>query len=373
MSLFKGTIEQYYGFNAFTVGAANRNIFTIDFPTLPTSLGEFDIYLIGTANGVTKSTRSLIAEYGVTVSEFNVDTGKIILSHNPAQGDTIEVILKSPDLGNYQYISIDDVVANFIVGYVGEGKVIPKVRRSDVLFHAMRSLQELSYDTLKSQKSIEFTLGANLLMPLPHDYVNYIKLSKMDSAGIERILHPIRYTSNPSALTNEITGEYIFDGNGNHIVASESETWKAYQKNDLTDSSDSNKRYDTDDLDFLLGNRYGLDPEQATSNGNYYIDELKGNIHFSSNLSSKNIILKYISDGLGADGDMIVHKFAEEAMYKCIAYAIMSTRANIQEFIIRRYKKERFAAIRTAKLRLSNLKTEELAQVIRGKSKIIKH
>tara|TARA_R100000742_G_C4277936_1_gene100244 strand:+ start:875 stop:1996 length:1122 start_codon:yes stop_codon:yes gene_type:complete len=373
MSLFKGTIEQYYGFNAFTVPASNRNIYTIDFPTLPSSTADFDAYLTGTANGVTKTERTLLSAYSVTISEYNPNTGKIILSHSPDAGGNFEIILKSPDLGNYQYVSIDDIIANFIVGYVGEGKVISKARRSDIQFHAMRALQELNYDTLKSRKSIEFTLGSNLLMKLPHDYVNYVKVVKTDSVGVERVLQPMRWSSNPTAHTNEATGEYIFDSDGNHVTASESTIWTNMKNNDYSDTADIDKRYDTDDLDFLLGNRYGLEPSEAHSNGHYYIDELKGNIHFSSNLANKTIILKYISDGLGAEGDMVVHKFAEEAMYKCIAYAIMSTRANIQEFIIRRYKKERFAAIRTAKLRLSNLKTEELAQVMRGKSKILKH
>ena len=36
-------------------------------------------------------------------------------------------------------------------------------------------------------------------------------------------------------------------------------------------------------------------------------------------------------------------------------------------------KKERFAEQRKAKLRLSNFKIEELAQIMRGKSKWIKH
>ena len=70
---------------------------------------------------------------------------------------------------------------------------------------------------------------------------------------------------------------------------------------------------------------------------------------------------------------MKVHKFAEEAMYKCIAYAIMSTRANVPEYLVRRFQKDKFAAVRKAKLRLSNLKIEELTQVLRGKSKQIKH
>ena len=60
-------------------------------------------------------------------------------------------------------------------------------------------------------------------------------------------------------------------------------------------------------------------------------------------------------------------------MYKWITYAILSTRANVQEYIIQRYKKERFAAVRTAKLRLSDIKLEEITQILRGKSKQIKH
>ena len=68
-----------------------------------------------------------------------------------------------------------------------------------------------------------------------------------------------------------------------------------------------------------------------------------------------------------------MHKFAEEAMYKSIIYAILSTKSNIPEYIVRRYKKERFAAIRSAKLRLSNIKLEEITQIFRGKSKQIKH
>ena len=69
---------------------------------------------------------------------------------------------------------------------------------------------------------------------------------------------------------------------------------------------------------------------------------------------------------------MVVHKFAEEAMYKSIAYAIFSTTITGQNFVPR-FKQEKFAAIRQAKLRLSNLKIEELTQIMRGKSKWIKH
>ena len=40
---------------------------------------------------------------------------------------------------------------------------------------------------------------------------------------------------------------------------------------------------------------------------------------------------------------------------------------------LNRFRRERRAAMRNAKLRLSNLKLKELTQVMRGKSKQIKH
>jgi hypothetical protein len=76
---------------------------------------------------------------------------------------------------------------------------------------------------------------------------------------------------------------------------------------------------------------------------------------------------------LGTDDEMQVHKFAEEAIYKYIAHAVLSTRANTPEYQIARFKKEARAAKRNAKLRLSNVKIAELAQVMRNQSKWIKH
>ena len=69
---------------------------------------------------------------------------------------------------------------------------------------------------------------------------------------------------------------------------------------------------------------------------------------------------------------MKVHKFAEEALYKHIAFNILATRRNVPEYVVQRYKKERRAALRNAKLRLSKINLEEISQVMRGKSKHIK-
>jgi len=273
--------------------------------------------------------------------------------------------------GNYQFISLKDIVGNFLISYVGEGKIIPRVRRQDVLFHAQRAIQELSYDTFKSTKAQEIEIPPSLTMPLPHDYVNYVKITFHDDSGLEHIIYPARKTSNPTAILQDGNFHYTFDSSSKLSTASDSDTWTAFSSNATSTSQNSDQslyEYHTD-----TGKRFGLNPENAQSNGVFFIDELKGRIHFSSDLSNKTITLKYVSDSLGTDSEMIVHKFAEEAMYKWIAHAILSTRENIQEYIVQRFKKERFAAIRQAKLRLSNIKIEELTQVMRGKSKQIKH
>ena len=433
---------------------------------------------------------------------------------------------------NYQFTSLDDIISQFMIAYVGEDKIIPRVKRLDVAFHAQRAMQELSFDTFKSTKAQEITVPASLQMILPQDYVNYTKISWVDSAGIKHLLYPASKTSNPisnplqddngdftlqavgtlvdtssdivldaeykdilvgmlvkgpyipddtlvsatsnlsgittitiddgdgnavtpnedltnATLTFENTGEFLGDGtlikpqksshivetlswggtavlnvitanaaadiadikvgmlvshdvfnagtvvtnvDGTTIVVSnnlnnttavttgeitfispdliDTDTWSSYKSATPSENQDD---YQDDTYWPMDGSRYGLDPQHAQANGSFYIDNLRGLIHFSSNVSGETVVLDYISDSLGTDGEMQVHKFAEEAMYKWIAYAILSTRANTQEYIINRFRKERFAAVRTAKLRLSNIKLEEITQILRGKSKQIKH
>ena len=284
--------------------------------------------------------------------------------------------------GDYQFVSLDNIINAFMVAYVGEDKIITKVNRTDVQFHAMRAIQELSYDVFRSFKSQEIEIPNTLLMPLPQDYVNYVKLVKVDSNGIERILYPTGKTSNPFAIEQDSDGVYQFTDSdmdavddtlvqqGSETPAGfESDTWSNYKSQTPTDA------YSDDKTDLEIdqrGRRYGLDPQHAQSNGTFFIDQRNGYIHFGSSLAGKIVTLKYISDGLGTDGEMLVHKFCEEAAYKWIAYGILSTRSNIPPFIIQRFKKEKFAETRKAKIRLSNIKMEEFTQVLKGLGKQIK-
>ena len=493
------------------------------------------------------------------------------------------------NLGEYQFISLTEIIDNFQAAYVGEGKILENVMKGDITFHAYRALQELHYDTVKSCKSQEIEVCSSLKMPLPHDYINYVKLAYIDSNGIEHNLYPARNTGNPFAIQQNEDCSYAFeDGDLMHqkdcvitsltcsalnipdlrselekedpftklseqgiynylenwktkvdeycncasnlpgsddnpnpkekeglidVGCGEQQDWKVfdcflgktyaynvYTAAGLSDSdcaiilggmakihvgsanspigmlnkgrlgslekvkeikakpkdytikggagddskslylkaiaasvkaytedggelfgwdnirdyitsgwpsdttassevcntdSDSWNRYktggigtgnvaidsassvhasvDTDNYSNNFGERYGIDPQYTQGNGSYFIDCMRGNIHFSSNLSGRTIVLRYISDGVGTEDEAIVHKFAEEAMYKWIAYGCVGARADAPEYLVSRLKKERFAETRKAKIRLSNIKIEEISQVFRGKSKWIKH
>ena len=274
--------------------------------------------------------------------------------------------------GDYQYVKFADIVNQFMIAYVGGDKIISKARTTDVAFHPQRALQEFSYDTFKNTKAQEIEIPPSLKMILPQDFVNYVKIVTKGPNGTELPLYPTMRTSNPIAILQDNVYGYTFDGSGNLLNATESDTWTAF-KTASSSSNPSNATFEDELHNASVGTRYGLDPQHANKNGSFYIDNIKGFIHFSSNLSTKTVTLKYITDGLGSESDMIVHKFAEEAMYKYIAHAILATKSNTPEYLVQRFKKEKRAATRTAKLRLSNIKIEELTQVMRGKSKQIKH
>ena len=527
------------------------------------------------------------------------------------------------DFGNYQFISLDEVVSQFLSIYVGQDKVIPKIKRGDVQFHAMRALRELSFDTFKSYKSQQIELPPSLQMILPHDYVNYTKISWSDSSGIKHPLYPTTNTNNPFHIRQDDDKSYLFSSDENKVengdfssdifhqgnwlkggptynkawsqlesngkkpkylkdkirkyggalsmeflpfwhtgtasnpglvgsrsygiwqkidvrniryidfkatgksadqatssttgdmadygvvrvgltsidpatglkqdgsvgwarpdgtaigagygnpfntnhpspnyltssydidylqwndgtesekskldiyveeydfiylyiqsfvpfkaasitaptgvgttsMSPSSASWTTYSVNTVDDisitsaepahrlthknlsknsdtwnnyksrtpSENNNDDYEDDTYWPHDGKRYGLEPSHAQANGSFFIDQRLGKIHFSSNLSGKEVILDYISDSLGTDEEMVVHKFAEDAMYKHILCDVMMSRANIGRNQIMYYKKDKFAAVRKAKLRLSNIKIEELTQILRGKSKWIKH
>ena len=295
-----------------------------------------------------------------------------------AYGQTVE-----DNYNSYSYVTLEDIINNFLVAYVGVGKLIQSVQRTDVIFHAKRGLQEFSYDTLKSIHSQELNIPASLNVVIPQDYVNYVSVSWIDQLGIKRPIYPANnLTTSPYETpiqdqlgipTNDNFGENI---EGTSLTE---ERWKRANDNLLNGQLGNNVDQAIDfqnqfgfEGSWNWGRQYGLDPQLAQTNGWFNINEREGKMSFSSNLVGKLIVLEYISDGLAYELDTRVPKMAEDAMYAYVVHAILSTRVNQPEYIVQRLQKDKRAKLRNAKIRLSNIKLDEIVQVMRGKSKWIK-
>ena len=401
--LITETNSQYYaGSQTFEAPIANSTITTtfdtdlifgnFDPTTAGYNLNNFRLYV--SALGLPGTFQEYISDYTVTKNVIKLTTPPQagewfvvqLLSQyggeygdRDAYGDVVE-----DNYGGYAYTTLDDVITNFMIGYVGAGKLIPSVKTTDVIFFAKRGLQEFSYDTLKSIRSQELNIPANLSIPLPQDYVNYVNVSWIDGQGIKHIIYPTTLTTNPYEIPGQDTQGIPIQDNVGENIDTTSITEDRWATNNLEQINAAQSNLTgmllSDGLgyggmygDNYFGQRYGLQPETAQVNGWFTINERNGKMSFSSDLADKLIILEYISDGLGYDADMKIPKLAEEALYAHISHAILATRINQPEYVIQRLRREKSAKLRNAKIRLSNIKLNEFVQIARGKSKWIKY
>lgn len=407
MGLITETNQQYYqGAQGFLSTGSNSQVYPTTFDTdlvfgnwnpvnADYALNNFKVYT--SANGLPGTYTEYLLAYTVVNNVIDITatlaTGTFVVVQlkvltggkygqteaEKAYGDTVE-----DNYGSYEYIKLSDAIDNFMVGYVGDGKLIQTAKKSDVLFFAKRSLQEFSYDTLKSIHSQELNIPASLSVILPQDYVNYVRVSWIDQLGVKRIIYPANnLTIAPFGTpVQDQAGVPTQDNFGENIEGTSitEERWKkandtlidGQQGNSIDEVIDFQNAYGFEGS-WNWGRQYGLDPQNAQANGWFNMDERDGKMSFSSNLAGKLIVLEYISDGLGYDADTKVPKMAEDALYASILYSMISTRAGQQEYLVARLQKDRRAKLRNAKIRLSNIKLDEIVQVMRGKSKWIKH
>ena len=411
MSLITETNQQYYqgaqGFRGDGVELSFKTTFDTDL-----ILGSFDPNDINYSLNNFKlytSTSGLPGSYVEYITDFSVVDNSITFEagSEPVDGLYIVVQLKKLDgglygateaekaygevvennYGGYSYITLDDAIDNFMVGYVGDGKLIQTAKKSDVLFFAKRGLQEFSYDTLKSVKSAELTIPISLTLPLPQDYVSYVKVSWIDQLGVKHVIYPANNLTTSPYYTQiqDEKGVPTQDNFGSDIEGTSITQERWHEGNAQDFLLDNAGLSGINDFAFNwnqngewigyrnYGELYGLDPQYSQMNGWFNLNEREGKMSFSSHLVNRLIVLEYVSDGLAYDSDTKIPKMAEEALYVHILHAIISTRANQPEYLVQRLKKERSAKLRNTKIRLSNIKLEEITQVMRGKSKWIKH
>jgi hypothetical protein len=376
MGLIKETNAQYYSGQQVHIAASSGT-------TTENVSWKGNIALMETTPGVQNTNYRVTLENQALIegTDYTMTNNVVSITKTRTAGQIfiIQLLEKAieSNYGGYAYTTLDDIINNFIVAYVGDDKLVPSAKRTEIVFHAKRGLQEFSYDTLKSIKSQELTVPNSLSIVIPQDYVQHVKMSWVGDDGVKHIIYPTTLTSNPSSLPiQDSDGVPLQDSFSENIEDSTSiteENWKKANKNRLSNKFfENNSDARIGDRDSAFGQRYGLNPSTAQSNGWFTINSREGKISFSANLVDKVIILEYISDGLAYDADTKVPKLAEEAMYAHLSYSLLAGRINQPEYIVRRLKQDRSAKLRNAKIRLSNINISEITQVMRGKSKLIK-
>ena len=182
------------------------------------------------------------------------------------------------------FISVNDIVNNFIISYTGPGKIIPDSKRTEIIFHARRCLQEFAYETIKSQ-----------------------------------------FTEGPTAVTAGAGNEIALPTDFVAVISAINDGFSATVK--LTE----------------------VDTLAALSTGEFFINYITKTIVYGD---TGNATLTYLSNALTTDESAAIPKLAEEAMYVCMVYAILSNREKTDLNTLQRLLIEKTDKLERAKSRL---------------------
>ena len=191
------------------------------------------------------------------------------------------------------FISLNDIINNFIISYTGPGKLIPDSNRTEVVFHARRCLQEFAYETLKSQFHDEFlaaTIESLTTYTQPVDNVAIISIKRAAASGAGAV---------PTILMKEVSGTDIVPGNNEYVV-----------------------------------------------------DYSAKIITFNNTLNATEVLYTYLSNALTTDESAAIPKLAEEALYACMVYAILANRENTNPGVLQRLLIEKIDKLERSKSRL---------------------
>jgi hypothetical protein len=271
--------------------------------------------------------------------------------------------------GEYQYVTLTELVNNFITNMVGDDKLLSNVKRYNVLYHMKRGISELSYDALKDIRNVELEIGDTLSVPLPIDYISYVRVSVVGDDGTLQPLAINNKTTIARSYLQDHQYNILFDQDGYPLEATPS----------VVENNFSGSTYIKVPSDEAKGNytvsaspNFNFDTSQ-NGNGTFVIDKRTGRMNFSSNIFSKIVVIEYISDGLEGDPEFIsVHKFAEQALYEYVKYMILNNKYGVQEYVINRAKRDYHSALQNAKIRLLELRKVNLHGILNNRKQWLK-
>ena len=273
--------------------------------------------------------------------------------------------------GSYQYVSIADVVNNFMLYYVGPDKQLDNVARHEVLFHAKQGIKNLNFN-MSSAKVVELEVGDDLKFVLPPDYVNWVRISMLVNGTLIK-LNENRTANSALGYLQDNNLDILFDQNGDVMIGDSELDIDRLSGELYTGPGIYNGCYGYNvDGTWLFSRRFGVDPGELVSGPTFRINN--GVIDFSTGVSGYKIVIEYISDGMegGDNTKIVVNKLAEEFIYRHIKYALLNQKRGIPQYEKEAAKRERKAEYNNAKIALSGIHPSRLLMTLRSQGKWIK-
>lgn len=269
----------------------------------------------------------------------------------------------SGQFGEYQYTTLEEVVNNFMFEQDDDSYAAHTDRNRAALF-GKKGVRELYYDVVNEIISIELDLDPSLIIPLPHDYIKYVRISWVDQSGKK---HPLAYDR-----TFNLAQAYLQDDNYDFLYDIDGDILKGSH---VQNTPETSAMFSDEEVSQNYSQReFNVDMSKIFKNGSFVIDKTQGVIQFSSVVTGKTIVLDYLSDGLfqRADNEIKIHKFAEEALYAYMYFNIIRRKRSVPAIEKIRAEKDWYNQRRLAKKRISPINYDNVRQILKGSSRMIK-
>jgi len=264
--------------------------------------------------------------------------------------------------GNYQYVPLKHILDGLELEAQDDDSILKNTKRSKMLYHIRQGIQEVYKEASNDVCGFSITVPDNLCFALPQDYLNYVRVSviEIDQATNSkrlRVLDVNHRINTAEGYLQDHNAELLFDNDG-YILMSDGDN--AY-----------GQPYST--LAFCnTGGQYDLDTSKLSVDGEFTIDEKRGKMLFSSELSDREIVFEYLSDGLQADlteTEIKVHKHLINVVKNWTYYACIECKRHVsmseKRRALRRYK----TTLHQAKLDRADFNFIQIARAFRSKSK----
>lgn len=265
--------------------------------------------------------------------------------------------------GGYQYTSLKTIVDNMLLEAEDDDSYIKNVKRSRIINYAKQAIRTVTRQAANEVFAVEVTVPTSLSWILPQDYVNYVRISVViqDKTTGSLRLYPLDVNRNINIATGYLqddAGELLFDDQGQILTADSSNGYaKPY------------KRYA-----FSSEYQPTLNTSKLSKYGEFVIDEKRGMILFSSDLSEKEVVIEYVSDGLQAElleEEITIHKYLRETVENWIYYSCIERKRNVpaneKQRALLRYK----TTLHQAKIARADFNLLQISRVLRSRSMII--